>query len=76
MPLLFLPPAVLLGFRGQALASLLTMYASPAAISGYIMAQNENADAHLAGQNVVITSVVSCFTLFVFIAVLREFQLI
>ena len=40
VPLLFLPPAVLLGFRGQALASLLTMYASPAAISGYIMAQN------------------------------------
>ncbi|MBE6112778.1 MAG: AEC family transporter [Peptococcaceae bacterium] len=76
VPLVFLPPAVLLGFRGQALASLLTMYASPAAISGYIMAQNENADHHLAGQIVVITSVVSCFTLFVFIAVLKEFNLI
>lgn len=76
VPLIFLPPAVLLGFRGQALASLLTMYASPAAISGYIMAQNENADYHLAGQIVVITSVISCFTLFVFIAALRELNLI
>lgn len=76
VPLIFLPPAILLGFRGQALASLLTMYASPAAISGYIMAQNENADHHLAGQIVVITSVISCFTLFVFIAALRELNLI
>jgi len=75
-PLLFLPPAILLGFRGQALASLLAMYASPAAVSGYIMAQNENADHHLAGQIVVVTSLLSCFTLFVFIAALRQFQLI
>jgi predicted permease len=76
VPMLFLPPAILLGFRGQALASLLTMYASPAAISGYIMAQNENADSHLAGQNVVLTSVISCFTLFIFIAVLKELNLL
>ncbi len=75
-PVIFLPPAILLGFRGQALASLLTMYAAPSAISGYIMAQNANADHHLAGQIVVITSVVSCFTLFVFIAVLKQFNLI
>jgi len=76
MPALFLPGAVLLGFRGQALASLMVMYASPAAVSGYIMAQNENADHHLAGQIVVVTSLLSCVTLFVFIAILRELQLI
>lgn len=76
VPLLFLPSAVLLGFRGQALASLLAMYASPAAVSGYIMAQNENADHHLAGQIVVITSILSCFTLFIWIALLREMALI
>lgn len=76
VPLLFLPPAVALGFRGQALASLLAMYASPAAVSGYIMAQNENADHHLAGQIVVITSILSCFTLFLWIALLRELALI
>ena len=76
VPMLFLPLAALLGFRGQALASLLAMYASPAAVSGYIMAQNENADHHLAGQIVVFTSVLSCFTLFLFIAVMRELALI
>ena len=76
VPLLFLPPAIALGFRGQALASLLAMYASPAAVSGYIMAQNENADHHLAGQIVVITSIISCFTLFIFIALLRQFAFI
>lgn len=76
VPLLFLPPAIALGFRGQALASLLAMYASPAAVSGYIMAQNENADHHLAGQIVVITSILSCFTLFIWIAALRELDFI
>ena len=76
VPLLFLPPAIALGFRGQALASLLAMYASPAAVSGYIMAQNENADHHLAGQIVVITSILSCFTLFIWIAALRELAFI
>lgn len=76
VPLLFLLPAAALGFRGQAMASLLAMYASPAAVSGYIMAQNENADYHLAGQIVVITSILSCFTLFLWIAVLRELALI
>lgn len=68
--------AVALGFRGQALASLLAMYASPTAVSGYIMAQNENADHHLAGQIVVITSILSCFTLFIWIAALRELAFI
>lgn len=76
VPIFFLIPAVWIGFRGQALASLLAMYASPAAISGYIMAQNENADYRLAGQIVVVTSILSCFTLFVWIALLRELQLI
>ena len=76
VPLLFLPPAIALGFRGQALASLLAMYASPAAVSGYIMAQNENADHHLAGQIVVITSIISCFTLCIVLAVRRPFAFI
>jgi len=76
VPCLFLPPAIFLGFRGQALASLLAMYASPAAVSGYIMAQNENADHQLAGQIVVVTSIISCFTLFLFIALLRQLALI
>ena len=40
------------------------------------MAQNENADHHLAGQIVVITSILSCFTLFIWIAALRELAFI
>lgn len=76
VPLMFLPIAIYLGFRGQALASLLAMYASPAAISGYIMAQNANGDHQLAGQHVVITSLLSCVTLFLFIACLHQWGLI
>lgn len=76
VPILFLLPAIFLGFREQPLASLLAMYASPAAVSGYIMAQNANADHHLAGQIVVVTSLLSCFTLFIFVALMSHWHLL
>lgn len=76
IPALFLPIAVLAGFRGQALASLTILYAAPSAVSGYVMAQNANADYHLAGQIVAITSILSCLTLFIIIAVEKHFVLI
>lgn len=76
IPALFLPIAVLFGFRGQALASLTILYAAPSAVSGYVMAQNAHADYHLAGQIVAITSLLSCFTLFIIIALEKHFTLI
>lgn len=76
IPAVCLTLAVFCGFRGQPLASLMAMYASPAAVSGYIMAQNAGADSQLAGQIVVVTSVLACFTLFLWIALLLQLQLI
>lgn len=72
-PLLFLGLAILLGFRGAPLAVLLTVFASPIAVSSFTMAQQMGGDDKLAGQLVVFSSILSIFTIFVFIFLLKEF---
>ena len=46
------------------------------AVSSYIMAQQAGADGQLAGQLVVFSSVLSIFTLFVTILILRTIGLL
>ncbi len=75
VPLLTLPVAVLLGFSGEALASLLIAYASPVAVSSFSMAQQMGGDEKLAAQLVVISSAACLFTLFVWIFVLGSLGL-
>ncbi len=72
-PLLFIGAAILIGFRGPALAVLLTVSASPIAVSSFTMAQQMGGDDKLAGQLVVFSSLLSILTLFLFIFVLKEF---
>jgi len=50
LPLIVIIIAVLFGFRGIELSTILIIFASPSAISGYVMAQNMYNDAQLAGQ--------------------------
>lgn len=75
-PVLFLGLAVLLGFRGPSLAVLLTVFASPIAVSSFTMAQNLGGDERLAGQLVIFSSILSIGTMFLFIVLLREFAFI
>lgn len=72
-PLLFLGLAILLGFRGAPLAVLLTVFASPVAVSSFTMAQQMGGDDRLAGQLVVFSSILSIFTMFLFIFLLKQF---
>lgn len=72
-PAFFLTLAILLGFRGAPLAVLLTVFASPIAVSSFTMAQQMGGDDKLAGQLVVFSSILSIFTLFCIIFVLKEF---
>ena len=51
-------------------------YQTPVAVSSYIMAQQAGADGQLAGQLVVFSSVLSIFTLFVTIFILRTMGLL
>ncbi len=75
-------PAVLLaigyaiGLRSVELFIIFAMYATPVATSSYPMAQNMGGDGELAGQFVVISTVVSVFTIFLWIFGLKSLGLI
>ncbi len=68
---LFLPVAIWLGFRNQELMAILIMLASPATVSGYIMAKNMNNDGVLASSIIVLTTLLSAVTLTGWIFLLR-----
>ena len=71
-PLLFIALAILMGFRDAHLAVLLTVFGSPIAVSSFTMAQQMGGDDKLAGQLVVFSSLLSVFTMFLFIFGLKE----
>ena len=64
IPALVLSLAVLLGFRGVELITLLAVFATPAAVASFTMAEQLGGDAELAGNIVVLTSFFSAFSLF------------
>ena len=68
--------AALLGFRNVELTCLLSVFASPTAVSSYTMAEQMDGDSILAGQIVVLTSIISIITVFLWIFILKQFHLI
>ena len=76
LPLIMIPMIVMMGYRDADLLSGLLAYQTPVAVSSYIMAQQAGADRQLAGQLVVFSSVLSIFTLFVTILILRTIGLL
>ena len=76
LPLIMIPMIVMMGYRDADLLSGLLAYQTPVAVSSYIMAQQAGADGQLAGQLVVFSSLLSIFTLFVTILILRTIGLL
>lgn len=76
LPLIMIPMVVMMGYRDADLLSGVLAYQTPVAVSSYIMAQQARADGQLAGQLVVFSSVLSIFTLFVTIFILRTMGLL
>ena len=72
VPALTLPVAALLGFRGVAMGTLMAVFASPTAVTSWVMAQQMDSDGELAGQAVVFTSVFSCLTIFLWTFGLKQ----
>lgn len=68
---LFLPLAVYMGYRNQELMAILIMLASPATVSCYIMAKNTGNDSILTSSIIVLTTLLSSFTLTMWIFILR-----
>jgi len=76
LPALMLAIAYQFGLRELELFLLLAIYGTPVAAASYPMAQNMGGDGELAGQFVVISTVVSVVTLFVWIFFLKSMGLI
>ncbi|MGN0107661.1 MAG: AEC family transporter [Hominilimicola sp.] len=76
LPAIFLPIAVKLGFRDQALVALIIMLGSPTTPSSYIMAKNMGHEGVLTSSVVVMTTLLSSVTLTLWIFVARYFGLI
>ena len=76
IPVIILTIAILMGFTGGELAILLALFASPTAISSYSMAVEMGHDGELAAQIVMFGTILCIFTMFVFIFVLKYFDVI
>lgn len=72
VPLVFLPLAVMLGFRDVSLATLIALFASPVAVSSYPMAQQMGGDNDLAVGQVVFTTAFSIVTVFLWVLALKS----
>jgi len=76
VPAIFIPIAIALGFRGPELVGVMAVFASPYAISSYTMAKQMGGDGGLAGQLVVFSAVLSVFTIFCWVFILKHFSLV
>ncbi len=72
VPAVFLPIAIAIGLRGEALAATFVALATPTAITSFTMAKMMGGDSQLAGQLVVLQSCLSIATMFGWIYLLNS----
>ena len=75
LPSIIIGLAVLFGFRGVPLISIVIFFAGPAAVSSYSMAVQMGADGELAAQLVVVTTLTVIFSLMVLLTILGNLGL-
>ncbi len=73
---LFLPVAVWLGYRNELLVGILIMLASPATVSCFTMARSMGHDGTLSSSTIVLSTLLSAFTLTGWLYLLRQLSLI
>ena len=76
LPAVAVAAAVLFGFRGIDLGVVFILFGGPAAVSSYIMAKQMKSDHELAGQILLISTLMSVVTLFLGIFLLKQTGLI
>ena len=76
VPLIFLTLAIKLGFSSEKIVALIAVYCAPIAVSSAIMAQQMGCDSELSTQLVVFSTVLSCFTIFMWVFSLSLLKLI
>ena len=70
-PALGIAGAVFLGMRDVALIAVLLMLATPTALASYAMAESMGGNGRLAGETVVISTIGACFTMPVWLFILK-----
>lgn len=73
---IFLPIAVMMGFRREALAAILVMLGSATTVSCYVMAHNMGHEGTLTTSVVALTTCVSAFTLTFWLYLIKSMGLI
>ncbi len=73
IPAVMLTVSALLGFDKLEMAILVAVFATPNAVSSYAMARNYEADYELAGEIITLGTLLSVFTMFIFITISRSF---
>lgn len=64
VPLILVLTAILMGFRNEQLGTIFVLFGGPTAVSSYIMAKNMESDYVLAGQIILITTLMCIATIF------------
>lgn len=72
VPGVFLTLAAVLGFRDIEFVTLIAVFATPASVSSFTMAESMGSDSRLAGNSVIISSIISCFTIFMWIFIFKN----
>lgn len=73
---IFLPMAALLGFRNEEMIAILVMLGSATTVSCFVMARNMGHGGTLSSGVIMITTLLSAFTLTMWLDVLRSFGLV
>lgn len=75
IPAIFVGGGIALGYTGLELCAVFLLFATPTAVSSYPLAVSMDADAELAGQMVIFTTICSLPTLFLWVLALSSFGL-
>jgi predicted permease len=76
VPGILVPVMILAGFRGPELGALMVAFAAPCAVTNLVMARNYNIAPAFAAQTVYLSTVLSMFTMFFTISLLRALAFI
>lgn len=76
VPLIFIPIAIKLRFRGIELLTILLIFAAPVAVSTFQMSKQMDGDSTLAEQSIVFTCLFCIPTVFLWILTLKQLSLI
>ena len=73
---IFLPVAAMLGFRNEQLIAILVMLGSATTVSSFVMARSMRHEGTLSSGVIMMTTLLSAFTLTMWLDVLRSFGLV